>query len=172
MTTLTETRTMRTTTQQAALIRHTLKQEYGWTSHQVSIKTDYFSMGSAIRIEIKDSAVPLPTVKAVAEQAERIRRDSFGEILSGGNTYVTVSYSSEVLDIFGRRYADAVQRAVNQLEPGSSGLEPVEGTGFLVGKPDAYRLTLWDRESAGMIQEANTVDTLAKTIGTLMEGES
>lgn len=157
---------MRTTTEHAATIRDTLKRTHGWTSRQVSVRAEYFSMGSSIHVEIKDPAIPLPVVKAVAEQAEHIRRDEgTGEILGGGNRYVSVRYSSEAMTIIGQRYADPVQRAVNALD--SEGvLRPVEGTPFLVGRGNyGFGLTLWEDS---FLSQANSVDGIAEAIGCLM----
>mgnify|MGYP001564267164 FL=1 len=160
-----------TTTEHAAEIRETLKREHSWTSRQVSVRAEHYSMGSSIHVEVKDPAIPLPVVKAVAEKAEDIRRDGFGEILSGGNRYVSVRYSSEAMTIIGRRYADAVQRAVNAID-GARVLRPVEGTPFFVGQGNyGFGLTLWEDS---FLSQANTVDGIAEAIGCLMvarEGE-
>ena len=154
-----------TTTEHAAVIRDTLKRDHGWTSRQVSVRAEYFSLGSSITVIVKDPAIPLPVIKAIAEQAERIRRDGFGEILGGGNRYVSVSYNRETLAIMGRRYADAVQRAVQTVAIGSPSLATIEGTPFFVGRPDDYRFTLWEDS---YLNQSNTVDGLAEIIGALM----
>jgi hypothetical protein len=89
-------------TEYAAQIRSTLKKAHGWSSRQVSVRSEYFSMGSSIDVIVKDPAIPLPVVKAVAEQAESIRRcEVTGEILSGGNRYVSVRYSHEAQQTIG-----------------------------------------------------------------------
>jgi hypothetical protein len=80
------------TTERAALIRAELKAKHKWSSRDVSVKADHFSMGSAIRISIKNPDVSLAAVKAIAEAHESISRDeSTGEILSGGNRYASCS---------------------------------------------------------------------------------
>src|SRR3990172_7924212 len=84
------------TVERAAEIRKQLKAK-GWTSRQVSVKSDLYSMGSTIRVVIKDAGVPLSVVEAIADAHERIDRDQYGEILSGGNRFVDVKYSSEAL---------------------------------------------------------------------------
>ena len=161
-----------TTTEHAAEIRETLKREHRWTSRQVSVRAEHFSMGSSIHVEIKDPAVPLPVVKAVAETAERIHRDErTGEILGGGNRYVSVCYSREAMTIIGRRYGDVVQLAVNAID-GENVLRPVEGTPFFVGRGNyGYGLTLWEDS---FLSRSNSVDGIAEAIGCLMvarEGE-
>lgn len=154
-----------TTTEHAAEIRATLKREHGWTPRQVSIRAQYFSLGSSIDVTVKDPAISLPVVKVIAEQAEVIHRDGFGEILGGANRYVSVRYSHEALTIIGRRYADAVQRAVQSVTSGSNSLAPVEGTPFYVGRPDDYRITLWEDS---FLTQGSTVDQIAESIGTLL----
>lgn len=79
-------------------IRANLKRE-GITSRQVSVKTDYFSGGSAIRVLVKDTRVSLGLVKTIAERHERIDRcERSGEILSGCNRYIECSYTEEARD--------------------------------------------------------------------------
>jgi hypothetical protein len=82
------------TTERAAIIRAELKAKHKWSSRDVSVKADHFSMGSAIRISIKNPAVPLAAVKEIASAHESISRDASGEILSGGNRYLDIGYSS------------------------------------------------------------------------------
>ena len=153
-----------TTTDYAAEIRATLKARHGWNARQVSVRASYYSMGSSIDVTIKDPAISLPTVKAIAEGAEHIRRcEATGEILGGGNRYVSVRYSHEAQEILGRRYADAVQRAVNTLTVGSNALAQVEGTEYLVGVPHEGRITIWN--STRYLTESYTVDYAAQIIG-------
>ena len=84
------------TTEYAAKIRKELKEKHGWNSRQVSVRADYYSMGSSIHVEIKDASIPLGVVKEIAEQAERISRcEVTGEILGGGHRFVEVRYSRE-----------------------------------------------------------------------------
>jgi hypothetical protein len=156
-----------TTTEAAAEIRAQLKRK-GWTSRQVSVRAEQFSMGSAINVLVKDPAVPLQPVRDAAEPHEHIRRcEVTGEILGGGNRYLSVRYSSEALEVIGRRYADAVQRAVNQAS--GTSLIPVEGTEFFVGLPPEYqhqnsmRITLWRGD--GYVTDCYTVEAAAQVIG-------
>jgi hypothetical protein len=156
-------------TEHAAQIRQTLKKSHGWTSRQVSIRAEYFSMGSSIDVIVKDPAIPLPAVKAVAEDAESIRRcEISGEILGGGNRYVSVRYSHEAQQTIGARYLEAVQTAVEAVTPDSSRLEPIGETGFLVGRPNAWLLTLWGPDSAGCLGQHNGPQSIAETIGNLI----
>lgn len=155
------------TTDRVALIRKALK-DWGWSSRVVSVRSDYFSMGSAIRVEIKDPNVPLDVVRKIAEAHEEVRRCEYsGEILSGGNRYVSVHYSLEALDALSARYEPAVSAAAAKLAPeGSSILEPVEGTAYMVGRPDKWRLTVWGDH--GFIQQASNAADAARIIGSLL----
>jgi hypothetical protein len=156
-------------TEYAAQIRQTLKKSHGWSSRQVSVRAEYFSMGSSIDVTVKDPTIPLPVVKAIAEGAESIRRcEASGEILSGGNRYVSVKYSHEAQQTIGARYMESVQRAVDAVTPGSSRLESIEDTGFLVGRPNAWLLTLWGPDSAGCLGQHNGPQSIAETIGALI----
>jgi len=156
-------------TEYAAQIRSTLKKAHGWSSRQVSVRAEYFSMGSSLEVVVKDPAIPLPVVKAVAEQAESIRRCEYsGEILSGGNRYVSVRYSHQAQQTIGARYLEAVQAAIGRLSPEHpSLLELVGDTGFLVGRRD-WLLTLWGPDSAGCLGQHNGPQSIAETIGALI----
>jgi hypothetical protein len=156
-------------TEHAAQIRATLKREHGWSSRQVSIRAEYFSMGSSIDVTVKDPTIPLPTVKRVAEGAESIRRcEVSGEILSGGNRYVSVRYSHEAQAEIGARYVAAVQVAIDAVPVDSNRLEPVGDTGFLVGRPNAWLLTLWGPDSAGCLGQHSGAQSIAETVGNLI----
>jgi hypothetical protein len=122
------------TTERAAIIRQELKAKHKWSSRDVSVKADHFSMGSAIRISIKNPAVPLAAVKAIASAHESISRDASGEILSGGNRYLDIGYSQEAREIIAAKHLPAVQAAAERLASAElNHLIPVEGTGFLLG---------------------------------------
>lgn len=85
------------TVEAAAHIRSELK-KLGISSRKVSVKSDLYSMGSSIRILIKDGSIKKSTVEKIARGAEQIHWDHFaGEILSGGNRFVDVEYSMEAL---------------------------------------------------------------------------
>lgn len=61
----------------------------GLSSRQVSVQAD--SNGANVRI--KDFSVNFNQVKELAKQFEEIRRCEYsGDILSGGNTYISISY--------------------------------------------------------------------------------
>lgn len=87
------------TADKAALIRAELKKAHGWTSRDVSVRSDVYSMGSTLRIKIKAARVSLTSVRMVAKQFENVHRDEItGEILCGGNTHLDVEYCDELVD--------------------------------------------------------------------------
>lgn len=86
-----------TTTEAAATIRAALKAR-GWNARKVSVRASSYSTGSSIRVEIKSADVPLSIVEAIANGEEQIDRCGItGEILSGGNRFVTVQYDPAAL---------------------------------------------------------------------------
>jgi hypothetical protein len=141
--------TYQSTTDRAAIVRKTLKDSYGYSSRQVSVRSDSFSMGSSIDVTIKDPSVNYAVVEAVASGQESIRRDEYsGEILSGGNRYVSVSYSREAEKALAAPYFAPLQAAMDRLAPGSNVLEPVVGN-VLVGITGNGGYQLWT-DRAGM----------------------
>lgn len=74
--------------EQAKKIREELK-KIGITSKQVSVTSDY----SSVDCKIKDFTIDPELVSNIAKKYERIRYCEFShEILSGGNSFVFVSY--------------------------------------------------------------------------------
>jgi hypothetical protein len=90
--------TYQTVTEAAADIRKALKAK-GWTTRDVSVRAESFSMGSSIHIRIKNADVPLAPVSAIANDKEKIDRCHLtGDILSGCNRYVHVDYDHVAMD--------------------------------------------------------------------------
>ena len=158
------------TTERAAMIRAELKAKHKWSSRDVSVKADHFSMGSAIRISIKNPAVKLAAVKEIAEAHESISRDASGEILSGGNRYVDIGYSSEAREALAAQHLPAVEAAAEKLASAEANhLIPVEGTGFLLGAGRhglRYGFSLWLGGDCGSHQaEVGSLKEAATLIG-------
>ena len=155
---------MRTTTDHAATIRAALKKA-GYSGRDVSVRADYYSMGSAIRIRIKNARVPVSLVKLIAEPAEDISRDQWGEILAGGNRYVDIGYDSEAREALAAPYLEAVKAALAQLKPGDdSSLIPVEGVpNALVGLSQGHYPSLWGPD--GFISACGDAHSIAMLIG-------
>jgi copper chaperone CopZ len=102
----------------AAEIRGKLKKLYGITSRQVSVRCASFSMGSSIDIEIKDPAVDIREVRNAADSKEKIDRCQYtGEILSGGNRYLSVKYGSKAAETFAAANVETFARLLSDLPP-------------------------------------------------------
>jgi hypothetical protein len=76
----------------AKKIRQALKQELNLNNRQVSVVDRSGSTYGSVRIRIKDESVDVQAIKALALRFEQIDRCAYsGEILGGGNSYVTVT---------------------------------------------------------------------------------
>ena len=143
-----------TTADHAKQIRQALKKNHGWTGRQVSVRTHLYSMGSSIYVTIKDASVDPEAVKAIAEPHAHVSRCEFtGDILNGGNMYVTVSLSREVREKLSAKHLEAVQAAIDELEScgRSTAIIPVKGTDSGVSKSgNGHGYQSWHGEKHGM----------------------
>lgn len=62
----------------------------GWSARQVTVRDIGGSLDSSLIVTVRDHRLDLDPVRAVAKTIEVINRDSSGDILGGGNTYVRV----------------------------------------------------------------------------------
>ena len=92
-----------TNTTEAARTLRTAIKAAGIPARAVSVRARSFSMGSAIDVEIRGLDVSFSAVEALANAAENIRRDASGEILGGGNRYVSVSVDGEAIEAEARK---------------------------------------------------------------------
>lgn len=84
-------------TEAARQIREGLKAA-GIPARAVSVRSESYSMGSSVYVRIKDTtAACFATVEAIATAHERVRRDGYGEILGGGNMYVSVDVDHDAI---------------------------------------------------------------------------
>ncbi len=154
-----------TTTDRAAIIRKELKSKHGWTSRDVSVRADYYSMGSSIRVVIKNADVQKDAVKAIAEAHESIDRDAYGDILSGGNRYVDVSYNQDACDVLRARTIDVVRKAAAELATVSENcMVDIDGTPYLLGNGQhgrSYGFSIWGKDAGGHLCETMTVEDAA-----------
>jgi hypothetical protein len=82
----------------AKTVREAL-QAAGFGRKDISVRNDSYSMGSTVYVRIRRADIALDAVEAIASAHERVSRDEgTGEILSGGNTFVTVEYGHGALD--------------------------------------------------------------------------
>jgi len=91
----------------AQQIRNDIKAA-GYSLKAFSIRTR--STGS-VTIAIKDAAIPADKIKGIARKHEVVRRcDGSGEILSGGNTFISIGYEAGVLSAAGNKLAQAIEQ--------------------------------------------------------------
>lgn len=106
-----------TAAQDAATVRAELKR-LGFNSRSVSVRSESYSMGSSVNVEVKDPRLPLWIAdRIVRATAEHIRYDEMnGEILSGGNRFAHARHSDGCREILGRRHEPALLGAINKAE--------------------------------------------------------
>lgn len=159
------------TTDRAAQVRAALKAK-GWTSRDVSVRADYYSMGSTLRVVIKNPSVPLAVVEAIANEHESIDRDQWGEILSGGNRFVDVCYTTTAMDALASKYTEQIAAAgasVDAFAEGDNSLVQIGDTGYLMGRgANSYGYSLWKDNH---IQTANTAEYLAGVLAIQLQQE-
>jgi hypothetical protein len=117
----------------ARLIRSELKARYGWTSRQVSVKSDSYSMGSSIDIKIKAPGISIAAVEEIANGQESIRRcETTGEILGGGNRYVSVNLDWELIHAEGSKLTAWVEET--PIHPSQLRIVEVCGETYYIGR--------------------------------------
>lgn len=121
------------TSDSAARLRAAYKAK-GWNARMISVRVGHFSCG-AVHVTVRDPRVPFEEAERMARAtAERLDRDSLtGEILNGGNIYVSVAHSNECKAVLARRHLAALEAAVVRLRSGSERLVRVAGTDWWVG---------------------------------------
>jgi hypothetical protein len=130
--------------QKAAEIRKQLK-TLGYSARDVSVRSDHNSLD----ITIRRNGLNVKAVKAIANSYENVSRcEASGEILSGGNTYVTVGFADDVWD--------AMTQFVKKLA-NDAGLQAKGWARFTVGEheyeisvgEDCVRIVRWDGNDIG-----------------------
>lgn len=102
--------------EEAQEVRRFLKEVMGYGPRQVSLKIDNYSMGQTIIFTVRDPKVDPTKLDNFPYFYEKIRRDDFGDILSGGNTYVEVKVIPKVIEAWGKIHAKDVGEAVRTLK--------------------------------------------------------
>jgi|DEB19_MinimDraft_2_1074335.scaffolds.fasta_scaffold00279_16 hypothetical protein len=75
----------------------TIRQAFKLAGIKASVRSEQYSGGSSIHVRVKKGSVQ--EAKAIAQKCEKISRcKASGEILNGGNRYVSVSASETLLD--------------------------------------------------------------------------
>ena len=120
--------------------------EAGFNSRQVSVRNRPGGYESSFVLTIRDAAVNPETIEAIAAKFERIDRDQFGDILAGGNTYVNVSVDESIEKIWAAAYTEQVQKAIDQLQNESQGVNILEQYYVFLYRPGMYSLSCFDNE--------------------------
>lgn len=80
----------------ALFIRKELK-KLGFTSKQISVRTEPSRIDTIVKIKIKDLSVPAAKIRNLVEKYKKIDRDQLGEILMGGNTFIDIDFDEEII---------------------------------------------------------------------------
>ncbi len=143
----------------AAQIRKALKKNLGLTSRQVSVRGPHGS----VTVTIKAPGINRQAVRNVAEEFQRIRRDErSGDILCGGNTFVSVTMAHDVYADHAAKVApwvDSVPREGTFTVPGVEAL----GVSRDIGNP--HLMTLWNHENDGEFLASGGPQQIADEIG-------
>ena len=140
------------TKETAAQMRREFKAN-GWNARKVSVRTQYYSMGSAIHVTVRDPAVDIAQAKEIAEKGESIDRcEITHEILSGGNCFVHFGLSDEVEKALAAPFLSKVEDAVAELRTADrNSLVRIEGTNAMIGNGRfGDYAKLWINGRAGM----------------------
>lgn len=107
--------------QKAVEIRSQLK-TLGYGARDVSVRSDH----NSIDVTIRRNGLNVKAIRDIANSFENIRRcEASGEILCGGNTYVTVGFADDVTDAMTKLVRSAADAA---------GLQSKSWARFTIGK--------------------------------------
>lgn len=145
----------------ARLIRSELKTRYGWTSRQVSVKSESYSMGSSIDIKIKVPGISIAAVEEIASQQENIHRcEMTGEILGGGNRFVSVSLDWELVKREGAKLVGWVEET--PIHPSQLRVVEVCGETYYIGRTHQEHGYSVRSVSSGFIPTSQTARGVAE----------
>jgi len=127
------------TKETAKAIRAKLQQQH-FAPRDISVVCQLYSLGSSIHVVIKNPNVSLRSVSEIVSPFERVRYDEItGEILGGGNMYISCRYSSDAGAARAAQFADEVNAAIAQLPPEESGIcIPIGTTDFSLCRSREY----------------------------------
>lgn len=139
----------------------------GFNARQVSIRHEYYSLGSSITVTVRDVRLPLKLAKRIAEGQERIHRCEYsGEILGGCNRYVEVRHDEATATLLANLHVEAVKVAIAEvraLPKDSRELRPIAGTRALLGWDDhRCSMRLWSQDSSGCVSPHLSPDDPAR----------
>lgn len=134
----------------AKQIRKALKaHDKTWNAKAISVRSENYSMGSSIRVSIKRPGISLEIVEQIATAQQSIRRDQFGEILSGGNRYVSVDYTRECKNEIAAPHIKttraAIVRSQASITEGTTGstIEAIESAPGVFVSADRTEAVVW-----------------------------
>lgn len=94
-------------------IRERIKNELGYTSKQVSVRSSNCGYSDETRITVKDLSCDFEAIEKIAKSFEKVDYDQYnGEILSGGNTYIFVAYDWDVLHQAEEKEIENAEKAI------------------------------------------------------------
>lgn len=101
-----------TVAEAAKKVRTALKAA-GIPARSVSVRSESYSMGSSIRVEINDPTISPKLVESIASEQEKVSRCPYsGEILNGGNRFVFVDIGRKAVEAKIARDAELIEGLV------------------------------------------------------------
>ena len=95
-------------------LRKEFKEKLGANSRTISVRNPHYS---SIVITIKDLTIDKEKVIEIAKKYESVDRCHVtGEVLAGGNTFVSVSYDDDILELEASRYIELAKHLLTKEE--------------------------------------------------------
>lgn len=106
-----------------AKIRSELKAA-GYPARAISVRVNYCGYSTSVSVTIKDINISLSDVEKIVNKYKDIDYDErSGEILMGGNTYVSVRYDYDLLDAEREKYMAEAQEIIDNNKQPHVGVE-------------------------------------------------
>jgi hypothetical protein len=139
-----------TITEKCQTIRTDLKRAFGITSRQVSVRK---SPGGAINCTIHDDAVDVRDVLNVAARHKSVRYcEVSGEILSGGNVFLSVGYSEKAAASYLAKHLPEITAAIAGRDCGEGATAVmIDGQKARLLRDSSSNLCLWYGDKRGHI---------------------
>jgi hypothetical protein len=143
----------------------------GFTARQVTVRDERMSLDQSAHVTVRDGSVDFRAVRKIAEAFEAVRREEgTGDVLGGGNRWVSVRYSREAIDARAAQYVQAIAAVlptVRTLRHGH-GLE-VEGTGAVLTRDGTWGL-VWRIDSGRPHVAGETPEGAARSLVEMLAG--
>ena len=116
--------------------------EAGFNLRQVSVRSRRGGYDSSFCLTIRDASVSKKQIKEIALSFKSVSYcEASQEILCGGNTWVDVSASEEVLDVWAEKYEWLVKGAIEE------GKDNFRIGRFWINAEDKYNMNIYDKEN-------------------------